>query len=114
MGIVVPTDRLGLNLAPRAFEFDAESESRPADGTHDIVSFGDLIKDGVLSLSTGDEVGKLAYGTGEIPFVRTSDISNWEVKSDPKHCVSEEIYERYRPRQDVQENDILMVRDGLT
>ena len=112
MGIAVPNDRLGLNLAPRAFEFDAESESDRLTETHDIVSFGDLIKDGVLSLSTGDEVGKLAYGTGEIPFVRTSDISNWEVKSDPKHCVSEEIYERYRPRQDVQENDILMVRDG--
>jgi type I restriction enzyme M protein len=112
MGIAVSTDRLGLNLAPRAFEFDAESESERLTETHDIVSFGDLIKDGVLSLSTGDEVGKLAYGTGEIPFVRTSDISNWEVKSDPKHCVSEDIYERYRSRQDVQKNDILMVRDG--
>jgi type I restriction enzyme M protein len=112
MGIAVSTDRLGLNLAPRAFEFDAESESDRLTDTHDIVSFGDLIKDGVLSLSTGDEVGKLAYGTGKIPFVRTSDISNWEVKSDPKHCVSEEIYEHYRPRQDVQENDILMVKDG--
>jgi type I restriction enzyme M protein len=112
MGIAVSTERLGLNLAPRAFEFDAASESDRLTKTHDIVSFGDLIKDGVLSLSTGDEVGKLAYGTGDIPFVRTSDISNWEVKSDPKHCVSEEVYERYRSRQDVQENDILMVRDG--
>jgi type I restriction enzyme M protein len=112
MGIAVPKDRLELNLAPRAFEFDAKSESDRLADTHDIVSFGDLVKDGALSLSTGDEVGKLAYGTGEIPFVRTSDISNWEVKSDPKHCVSEEIYQRYRERQDVQENDILMVRDG--
>ncbi len=112
LGIAVPQDRLGLNLAPRAFEFDSGSESDRLAGTHDIVSFGDLVKDGVLSLSTGDEVGKLAYGTGEIPFIRTSDISNWELKSDPKHCVSEEIYERYRPRQDVRPNDILMVRDG--
>lgn len=112
MGIAVSRDRLGLNLAPRAFEFDAKSESDRLTETHDIVSFGDLVKDGVLSLSTGDEVGKLAYGTGEIPFIRTSDISNWEVKSDPKHCVSDEIYKRYRPRQDVRKNDILMVRDG--
>ena len=112
MGIAVPRDRLGLNLAPRAFEFDAVTESDRLTETHDIVSFGELVKDGVLSLSTGDEIGKLAYGTGEIPFVRTSDISNWEVKSDPKHCVSEEIYERYQARQDIRENDILMVRDG--
>jgi type I restriction enzyme M protein len=112
LGIAVPQDRLGLNLAPRAFEFDAESESDRLAETHDIISFGDLVKDGVLSLSTGDEVGKLAYGTGEIPFIRTSDISNWELKSDPKHCVSEEIHERYQQRQDVREDDILMVRDG--
>lgn len=112
MGIAVPKNRLGLNLAPRAFEFDAETESDQLVETHDIISFGDLIKEGVLSLSTGDEVGKLAYGTGDVPFVRTSDISNWEIKGDPKHCVSDEIYERYRTRQDVRPNDILMVRDG--
>ncbi len=112
MGIAVTRERLGLNLAPRAFEFDAETESDRLVETHDIVTFGDLVKEGVLSLSTGDEVGKMAYATGNIPFVRTSDISNWEVKSDPKHCVSEEIFERFRTRQDVKAHDILMVRDG--
>ena len=112
MGIAVAKDRLGLNLAPRAFEFDAESESERLVKSHEIVTFEDLVKSGVLSLATGDEVGKLAYGTGPIPFVRTSDISNWEIKSDPKHCVSEEIHERFRDRQDVRANDILMVRDG--
>jgi type I restriction enzyme M protein len=65
-----------------------------------------------LEITTGDEVGKLAYGTGIIPFVRTSDISTWEVKVDPKHGVSEDIYEKYARKQDVQEGDILMVRDG--
>lgn len=112
LGIAVPRNRLGLNLAPRAFEFDAETESERLTETHEIVSFGDLIKEGTLSLSTGDEVGKLAYGTGNIPFVRTSDISNWELKLDPKHCVSEDIYRRFQSRQDIKKNDILMVRDG--
>jgi type I restriction enzyme M protein len=112
LGIAIPRDRLGLNLAPRAFEFDAEAESERLAKTHDIVSFGDLVKEGVLSLSTGDEVGKLVYGTGDIPFIRTSDISNWEVKLDPKHCVSEDVYERFKSRQDIRKNDILMVRDG--
>jgi len=112
LGIAVPRDRLGLNLAPRAFEFDAETESERFTETHEIVSFGDLMKDGVLSLTTGDEIGKLAYGTGDIPFVRTSDISNWEVKLDPKQCVSADVYERFKFRQDVKKDDILMVRDG--
>jgi type I restriction enzyme M protein len=66
----------------------------------------------LLEITSGDEVGKLAYGSGSVPFVRTSDISNWEVKVDPKHGVSEEIYEGLRKKQDVREGDILMVRDG--
>ena len=63
-------------------------------------------------MSTGDELGKLAYGTGNIPFIRTSDISNWELKSDPKHGVSRQIFESYQKKQGVQVGDILMVRDG--
>ena len=72
----------------------------------------DLIDDGVIALSTGDEIGKMAYGTGDIPFVRTSDFSNWEIKSDAKQGVSEKIYQQYAGKEDVQAGDILIVRDG--
>jgi type I restriction enzyme M protein len=54
----------------------------------------------------------MAYGTGPVPFIRTSDISNWELKTDPKHGVSEELYRTLKDKLDVQECDILMVRDG--
>ena len=54
----------------------------------------------------------MAYGTGSIPFVRTSDFSNWEIKSDAKQGVSEEIYKQYSLREDVRAGDILIVRDG--
>lgn len=80
--------------------------------SHDLRKVSELVEAGFVSISTGDEIGKLAYGTGEIPFVRTSDLSNWEIKVDPKHGVSREVYEQYAPRQDVREGDILMVRDG--
>jgi len=73
---------------------------------------GDLVDNGCLSLSTGDEVGKLAYGGGDIPFVRTSDISNWEIKLDPKHTIERALYESLKKKQDVRANDILMVKDG--
>ncbi len=112
LGVSVVRERVGLNLAPRAFEFDADVEADGLAETHEVIAIKDLVKDDVLSISTGDEVGKMAYGTGEIPFVRTSDISNWEVKLDPKHNVSEEVYKRYQASQDVQPNDILMVKDG--
>jgi type I restriction enzyme M protein len=44
--------------------------------------------------------------------VRTSDISNWEIKRDPKHCVSDEDFGLLARKQDVRAGDILMVRDG--
>ena len=76
------------------------------------VALADLVEQGVLSFATGIEVGKMAYGTGDIPFIRTSDISNWEIKADFKHGVSEEVYESYRANVDVRSGDILMVKDG--
>lgn len=80
--------------------------------THDLVSVGDLVKKRQLSLETGVEVGKMAYGTGKIPFVRTSDLSNWEIKLDFKHGVSMGVYEEFKGRADVEPGDILLVKDG--
>jgi type I restriction enzyme M protein len=76
------------------------------------VRIGDLVEQGTLSVDTGVEVGKMAYGTGKIPFIRTSDLSNWEIKADFKHGVSLEIYEEFKGSADVQPGDILFVRDG--
>lgn len=99
-------------LAPRAYVYTTNENSYNFEGSHILVTIGQLINEGVLEVSTGHEVGKLAYGTGNIPFVRTSDISNWEIKSDPKHLLSEEIYNSLAAKQDVREGDILMVKDG--
>lgn len=77
-----------------------------------LVKVSELVDKKLISLSTGDEVGKLAYGTGSIPFIRTSDIANWEIKLDPKQGLSQEIYDGLKDKQDVQSNDILMVKDG--
>lgn len=81
-------------------------------GRCDLVSVGELADSGTLSLATGHEVGKLAYGTGTIPFVRTSDLGNWELKRDPKQLVSQAIYDTYAAKQSVSPRDILLVRDG--
>ncbi len=99
-------------LAPHYYNPAAISELFDLQDSHDFISMGALISDGMIEVSTGDEVGKLAYGTGNIPFIRTSDISNWEIKADPKHSVSEEIYHSLAAKQDLREGDILMVRDG--
>lgn len=113
LGYVVGQDAIINNvLAPRYYDPEPTNCLNLLSATHDLVTVQQLVDDGVLSFSTGDELGKLAYGTGYIPFIRTSDISNWEIKIDPKHRVSAELYDQYRSRQDVKEGDILMVRDG--
>ncbi len=59
------------------------------------ITVGQLVQNGIISLTTGDEIGKLAYGTGDIPFVRTSDFGSWELKREPKQGISREIYEQW-------------------
>jgi type I restriction enzyme M protein len=77
-----------------------------------IITLGELIKAGLVSIRKGHEVGSEAYGSGDVPFVRTSDIHNFEVSHDPTNCVSDEIYDRYRDQQKLQPGNILLVVDG--
>lgn len=109
---ITRTDLNGNILSPRYYNPEINSMMSSLSETHDIVSMGSLLARGVIEIKTGDEVGKLAYGTGNIPFVRTSDISNWEVKLNPKHGISEAIFEKYRVKQNLKLYDILMVKDG--
>lgn len=113
LGFVVSmSDIRNLVLAPRYYDPEPRLSLQKLSGTHDLLTVRDLVDQGYLSITTGDEPGKLTYGTGDVPFIRTSDLSNWEIKIDPKHCVSEEYYRQVAKKQDVREQDILMVRDG--
>ncbi|XOK62058.1 hypothetical protein ACJ7K1_02680 [Paenibacillus elgii] len=106
------TDIKDLILIPKFYDPTIERELNEIGENCDLIPMGQLKKEGLVTYYTGDEIGKMAYGTGEIPFIRTSDFSNWEIKHNPKQGISEEIYEEYAKREDVQENDILLVRDG--
>jgi type I restriction enzyme M protein len=77
-----------------------------------VYSFAELIKHKYITVKKGNEVGSEAYGTGDIPFIRTSDIANLEITNDPTKSISDDYYEKYRKLQDIKEFDILMVADG--
>ena len=93
-------------------EIRQELEDLRRSGKYSLVSIGELVDRRVLQITRGDEIGSQAYGTGKVPFIRTSDIVNWEIKFDPIKCVSEEVYAEYQRLQDVREKDILLVSDG--
>lgn len=78
----------------------------------DLVSVNELTRKEIISISRGNEIGSQNYGTGNIPFVRTTDLVNWEIKFDPIKSVSEEVYDQFKKSQDIQFNDILFVNDG--
>lgn len=101
-------------LIPRYYDkktnylLEADARSLSAD----VLSFDEMITKGWLTIKKGHEVGSDAYGTGDVPFVRTSDISNFEISIDPTKSVSEEIYQRYSKEQNLRPGNILMVVDG--
>lgn len=101
-------------LIPRYYDPDIEAglEEAKLASAIEWTTVGSLISEGSLAATTGVEVGKMAYGTGTIPFIRTSDIAEWEIKRDPKQGVSAEIYSEYATKAGVQKDDILLVRDG--
>jgi len=99
-------------LAPRYYDIDFKCLKNKVEKNNYMFLISELVEKGVLEIKTGDEVGKLAYGTGDVPYIRTSDISNWEVKVDVKHCINDTYYNQLSAKQDIQAGDIFMVKDG--
>ena len=63
-------------------------------------------------LPRGNEIGSHVYGLGNIPFIRTTEINNWEVNLNSYKKTSQEIYEQYKIKQNIESGDILLVKDG--
>ena len=105
---------IGDYLVPRYHvrEVPASRSERELVKGAPLLTLGDLVEKGVIEMKKGHEVGGPAYGTGDVPFVRTSDLANFEIRSDPTRSISREIYEKFRMQQDLRVGDILMVVDG--
>jgi len=77
----------------------------------DTISLGEIAK-----IDRGTEVGSKNYKTpfnredNDVPFIRTSDIINYEIDNYPDYYISEEIYNKIH--QDIKPNDILFTKDG--
>jgi type I restriction enzyme M protein len=77
-----------------------------------IMTLDEMISKKWISIRKGYEVGSEAYGTGDVPFIRTSDISNFEISIDPTKSVSQDIYQSLCKEQNLKPGTILMVVDG--
>lgn len=100
-------------LVPRYFNLDIHLKLRALRNKgYKLISIKELIQKGILSIKRGLEIGSENYGSGDIPFVRTSDISNWEIRVNEETSVHKDVYELYKDKMDLQLSDILFVNDG--
>jgi len=70
----------------------------------------------IATIRKGDEVGSKNYNSyldkkdSDVPFIRTSDLVNYEVDQFPDFYIPKEIYEELN--QDIQAGDVLFSNDG--
>ena len=119
----VPPSNLGMMMnisaledgiwLPKYYKINVIDDNKKYGEGYTTVSLADMERRNVIKITgTGKTVNADVYGEGDIPFIRTSDIANWEVCEDPTHCVPHSEYERVKESQDVRERDILVVKDG--
>ena len=107
--IFIPSYYVGIEKPLKALENNDDFQ---------LISIGDLINKKIIYtknegfLPRGDEIGSRVYGLGSIPFIRTSEISNWEVNLNSHKKTSEEVYNQYKSKQNIEIGDILLVKDG--
>ena len=58
---------------PKYYNPELTERQAALSGTHNCRTIGELVDAGLLNAETGHEIGKAAYGTGDIPFVRSYD-----------------------------------------
>jgi type I restriction enzyme M protein len=115
LGFIVPTNETNEHIyIPETYKPEIKQTLFKIKKSNDynLVKLGELVDSGILQIKRGNEIGSKYYGTGNVPFVRTTDIVNWEIKVNPVKSVAEEIYLQYKKQQDVKETDILFVNDG--
>ncbi|MHA1508599.1 MAG: N-6 DNA methylase [Promethearchaeota archaeon] len=107
--IMIPSYYIGVEKPLKALENNEDFQ---------LISIRDLITKKIIYtknrdfLPRGVEIGSSVYGLGSIPFVRTSDINNWEIDLDSHKKTSEEVYNQFKTKQKIEVGDILLVKDG--
>ena len=102
----------GRILIPKYYDPELAEAASIASGDYDLRLLSDLLLPGKVGSRLGTWIRREHYGTGAIPFVRTSDLNGWRLRPDYKKGVSSDIYNKVAKIQDIRAGDILMVAHG--
>lgn len=78
------------------------------------VYLGDLVDDGIIDAWDGHgSPESKEKGRGEIPYIRVSDIVNWEMYRNPVSGIPRNVYEKLtKNKQKPEAEDVVFVRRG--
>src|SRR5439155_10399216 len=99
-------------LIPKYYDPDIATSLDLAGHHFDLVHLGDVLLPGDEGSRLGTWLRRDLYGSGDVPYVRTSDLSHWRIRPDLKKGVAASVFEQVKVRQDVRTGDLLMVADG--
>jgi hypothetical protein len=99
-------------LIPKYYDPELTEAAEAASLDFDLPTLGSLLADGSVGWRLGTWIAREHYGTGPVPYVRTSDLNGWRIRPDYKKGVSQAISDAVAKRQDIRPGDILMVAHG--
>jgi len=97
-------------LIPRSY--DPALLSDPANADTELITLSELEESGVVSILKPPDVTNGEPSQDEAPFIRTSDIANWEISGETTRRVSAKALADFRKRFPLSATDILVVNDG--
>ncbi len=106
---------IDLVLLPNYYDFDLlkHTKKNEENKNYDFVSLGELEEKGHIEIkNVPSSISKDVYGSGTIPFIRTTDIANGEILYSTIHTISQDVFKQYKDKQGLKEHDILFVKDG--
>lgn len=107
-----------LILAPRYYDPRIIKEIKKFDGGgYEMTSIEELIESEMISSVKTIQNSATAEDyviDGDIRFVRTSNISGYEISGTTQKTITMETYNEKKRKQDLQHGDILFIKDGDT
>lgn len=84
-----------------------------ADPNVDVVSLGELVKSGAISVTPGHGSPEAKFkGRGTHPYIRVKDIINWEIYKDPTARIPTAVFGALTKARPLQVHDVVMVSRG--
>jgi type I restriction enzyme M protein len=79
-----------------------------------LISIQQLINEKIITFFDGHGSPEAENkGRGDVPYIRVSDIVNWEIYKDPTSMIPEGVYQDFlTPKKELKPKDILYVRRG--